>query len=66
MRLGLVTACMLMVLALGVVACGGGSNTTTSSNPGTPAGTYNLTLTGTLTSGSVTVSHDAQVTLQVQ
>jgi hypothetical protein len=66
LRLGLATAGMLALLALGMVACGGGSSTTTSSNPGTPAGKYNLTVTGTLTSGSVTVTNNAQVTLQVQ
>jgi hypothetical protein len=67
LRLGMATAGMLLVLALGLVACGGGtSNTSSSSNPGTPAGQYNLTVTGTVTSGSVTVSHDVQVTLQVQ
>jgi len=66
LRLGLATAAMLAVLALGIVACGGGGSTTTSSNPGTPTGKYTLTVTGTLASSSVTVSHDVQITLQVQ
>jgi hypothetical protein len=68
LRLGLATAGMMLVLALGMVACGGGGggSTASSSNPGTPTGKYSLTVTGTLTSGSVTVTHDVQVTLQVQ
>ena len=66
LRLGVATAGMLVVLALGLVGCGGSSYNSPSSNPGTPTGKYNLTVTGTLTSGSVTVSHDVQVTLQVQ
>ena len=39
---------------------GGGGNT----NPGTPAGTYTLTVTGTL-SGSTTLQHSTTLTLQV-
>lgn len=66
LRLALATAGMLAVLALGVVACGGGSSTASSSNPGTPTGKYSLTVTGALTSGSVTVTHDVKITLQVQ
>jgi sugar lactone lactonase YvrE len=41
--------------------CGGGA----PSNPGTPAGTYNLTVTGTYTSGTTTVQHNVTLTVRV-
>ena len=53
------------VLAVGLlfqVACGGGAKATPTVNPGTPAGTYAITVTGT--SGSA--SHGTTVTLVVQ
>jgi hypothetical protein len=34
--------------------------------PGTPSGTYTLTVTATYTSGSVNLSHKQQLTLTVQ
>jgi hypothetical protein len=49
-------------LALAWFACGGGS----SSGGGTPAGTYNLTVTATFASGSTTLTHSAKLTLVVQ
>ncbi len=59
-------------LALGTVtllvalwtACGGGS-TNVVHNPGTPAGSYNLTVTATVTSGSSTLNHSASLGLTV-
>jgi hypothetical protein len=67
LRPALVGIAMLVILALGMAACGGGSNSQVgNSNPGTAAGTYSLTVTGTATSGSVTVSHDVVLTLTVQ
>jgi hypothetical protein len=48
-----------------VSACGGGSSSSGGSG-GTPAGSYNLAVTGTFTSGSTTLSHTTKLTLVVQ
>jgi hypothetical protein len=53
----LLIAGLLLMLALG--GCGGGGN------PGTPAGTYTLTVTGVTGSGSPTLSHSVTLTLKV-
>jgi uncharacterized repeat protein (TIGR01451 family) len=60
----------IIALLLGLVmtgvffqaACGSGTKSTATVNPGTPAGTYNVTVTGT----SGTASHGATVVLVVQ
>ena len=53
----------LVLLAAALVACGGGSSTTTvPTNPGTPTGSYTVTVTGT--SGSL--SHGLNVSVTVQ
>ncbi len=44
---------------------GGGSNSAPASNPGTPAGNYTLTVTGTTGSGSAALSHTVTLTLTV-
>jgi hypothetical protein len=44
-------------------ACGGSMGTAGS---GTPAGTYNLTVVGTLSSGSANLVHSTKLTLVVQ
>ena len=56
-----------LLLTLAVAACGGGGNnvSTPPSNPGTPAGTYTLTVTGSTTSGSTTLTNSATLTLIV-
>ncbi len=56
---------LLLILAL--AACGGGGSAGGGPppNPGTPAGTYNLTVTGTTGSGSSTLSHSVMLTLTV-
>jgi hypothetical protein len=62
-RLGLV--CALWAIALGYAACGGGGSNASSPppiNPGTPSGTYTVTVTGTFGQ----LSQSASVTLQVQ
>jgi hypothetical protein len=53
---------LLLIFVMG--ACGGGGNR--PSNPGTPAGTYTLTVTGTAGSGSTALSHNLTLTLTVQ
>jgi hypothetical protein len=63
----LVFAC-LFSLALTWSACGGGGNSASggSGGAGTPQGTYDLTVTGTFTSGSTVLRHTLPVTLIVQ
>ena len=57
-----VAALALMLWA----ACGGGGGGPTGpSNPGTPVGTYPLTVTGSVTSGSTTVTNTMALTLTV-
>ncbi len=51
-----------LAVAMGTAACGG-STPMSGANSGTPAGTYNLTVTGTSTSGTTTLTHS--VTLQL-
>jgi hypothetical protein len=57
---GLVFLCLLSV-AVTWPACGGGS-----SSGATPRGTYSITVTGTYTSGSATLTHATKLTLVVQ
>jgi hypothetical protein len=67
LRVGLLTLGALLLLTLGVAACGGGgTGLAPPSNPGTPVGTYTLTVTGTCPLGSTTLSHSVNLTLQVQ
>jgi hypothetical protein len=60
-----VIAAILMALALVVSACGGGGGGGTIHNPGTPVGTYTLTLTGTAASGSTTLTNNLKLSLTV-
>jgi hypothetical protein len=55
---------MFMVLGGGMLACGGsgGGETKTNGNPGTTAGTYTLTITGT--SGTTVEMGTVKVTVQ--
>jgi hypothetical protein len=61
---GLAFLCLLSV-GLTMSACGGGSSGNRGGG-GTQAGTYNLTVTGTFTSGSTTLTHTTKLTLLVQ
>jgi len=55
-----------LLLMLALAECGGdGGSTPPTSNPGTPAGNYTLTVTGTAGSGSSALSHGVALTLNV-
>ncbi|HXW90429.1 MAG TPA: choice-of-anchor tandem repeat GloVer-containing protein, partial [Terriglobales bacterium] len=55
----------LLILVMTWPACGGGGGSS-GTGTGTPAGTYNLTVTGSFTSQSTTLSHTTNLTLVVQ
>jgi hypothetical protein len=64
-----VCATVLAVIVLAIVltpllSCGGGSTVTYT--PGTPSGTYNLTVTATFASGTTQTTHNVQLTLNVE
>jgi hypothetical protein len=65
-RLGWVSTLFFVVmLATGaLISCGGG-NGVPLPRPGTPAGTYNLIVTASVTSGSATLTHNTTLTLTV-
>ncbi|MBZ5511372.1 MAG: hypothetical protein LAN70_09410 [Acidobacteriia bacterium] len=62
-----------LVVVLGILlmlaSCGGGGGGSTTTppipKPGTPAGTYQITVTGASGSGATSLSHFTQITLQV-
>lgn len=70
-RLHLLSLFLLMLLIV-TCSCGGGSAATATvpaggntGGTGTPSGTYQITVTGTFTDGSTTLTHNALVTLVV-
>ena len=68
MRMALTTALLfaVSVATISMVGCGGGGSTgPPPPQSGTPPGTYSLTVTGTLTSGSNTLTHSMTLTLTV-
>jgi hypothetical protein len=62
---GLLMLCLVSVVLI-MPACGGGSGAGTSGGGGTPTGTYNVTVTGTFSSGSAKLTHNTSFTLVVQ
>ena len=62
---GLFVLCLVSVVLI-MPACGGGSGGGTSGGGGTPTGTYNVTVTGTFSSGSAKLTHNTSFTLVVQ
>jgi hypothetical protein len=67
-RAAFVSLVALLLLMVAMAACGGsgGGSPAPQSNPGTPLGTCTLTVTGTCGSGSTTLSHSVNLTLQVK
>ena len=65
-RIAFLALAVGLFLTLGMMACGGGGAGRVTHDPGTPAGTYNLTVKATLTSGSTTLTHNVALTLKVQ
>ena len=62
-------ACGLLIfamLAAAFVACGGGSSTSPPSSPGTPTGSYTVTVTGTGTVSGATVTNTLNIPVNVQ
>jgi hypothetical protein len=63
---------LLLALLVAQMACGGGGGGTTTTTtpplpkPGTPAGTYNVTVSGTSRVGSSTLTNSVPITLTVQ
>jgi hypothetical protein len=53
---------LFALLAAAFVACGGGASVSTTHSPGTPTGTFDVTVTGT----SGTLSHPLIVDVTVQ
>jgi FG-GAP-like repeat/Abnormal spindle-like microcephaly-assoc'd, ASPM-SPD-2-Hydin len=62
---GAVVLTVALSLALFCTSCGGGNSTPVVHNPGTPGGTYSVSVTGTVASGSVSVQHEVKLTLIV-
>jgi hypothetical protein len=62
---GLEFLCLLSV-GFAMSGCGGGGGSGGGGGGGTQAGTYNLTVTGTFTSGSTDLTHKTNLTLVVQ
>jgi hypothetical protein len=56
---------LLLLPAATLVGCGG-SSASTSGNPGTPAGTYALTITANFASGTTSLTRKSTLTLVVQ
>ncbi|HEV2351619.1 MAG TPA: choice-of-anchor D domain-containing protein [Terriglobia bacterium] len=68
LHVALASAVLLVVMlaALSMPACGGGSSPVPPvGNPGTPSGTYTLSVTATATSGSATLIRTTNLTLTV-
>lgn len=57
---------LLLILALAACGGGGGGGGGMKSNPGTPAGTYMLTVTATAGSGSSALNHTVTLTMTVK
>jgi hypothetical protein len=62
---------LLLALLVALTACGGGGGSSSTTpppipKPGTPAGTYNITVTGTSRVGNSTLTNSVPITLTVQ
>lgn len=64
--LRLVTCGFVFLMLIALVALPGCGGSSSNSSGGTPPGSYNLTVTGTFSSGSTTLTHATKLTLVVQ
>ena len=68
--LGYIGLVVVLGILLMLASCGGGGGGTTTPPPipmpGTPAGTYQITVTGASGSGATSLSHNTMITLTVQ
>jgi len=68
--LGYIGLVVMLGIPLTLASCGGGGGGTTTTppipKPGTPAGTYQITVTGASGSGATSLSHNSMITLTVQ
>ena len=62
---GYKTLGLSLVFVLLVAACGGGKGSGGASNPGTAAGSYTLTVNGSVSLGSSSLTHSVSLMLQV-
>jgi hypothetical protein len=56
----------LICFGLTMTSCGGSSSNGGGGSAGTQAGSYTITVTGSFTSGSTTLTHSTKLTLIVQ
>jgi hypothetical protein len=57
---------LIVTVCLGLASCGGGSNKNGGGNTSPQAGTYTVTVSGTFSAGSTSLTHNTKLTLVVQ
>jgi hypothetical protein len=66
-RVQAIAITVALALTMLLSSCGGGhSSTTTGGSPGTPAGTYTISVSASFASGSAALTHNTSLTLVVQ
>jgi len=65
-RAALALFALVLLMGPALLSCGGGQSAMNpSTNPGTPSGTYPLTVTATFASGGTVITHNLTLTLKV-